>query len=310
MVSTKLVPWLKNFNEIVIPNLIKNKFKPTCVNAREGLANLTKELVTNIPDVTQILDGIVEAKEYNVPVRIYNPNPKKELPIIIYYHGGGHMAGSVTVYDPICRKLANKTNHIVISVEYRLAPENPYPAGIIDSYNVVKNIWKVLDLNKIRYKKELSLVGDSGGAANVASVTMKAQFDLEVKIKNQVLIYPSIDYTMGFPSMKENSVGYLLHKSKIEWYFDNYFQNNEDRKKASPLYMEFSSEVSRTLVFTTMFDPLRDEGREYVKQLKNVDVEVEHYEFPDMIHTFLMMEDLVEEECETVYQKINLFLNT
>ena len=311
IVSPKLVPWLKEFNEVTVPNLILNKFKPTPTNAREGLANLTTDLTTVNVSINERYDDIVETDGYNVPVRIYIPKtkPNEKLPVIIYYHGGGHMGGSITVYEPVCRRLANATNHIVVSVEYRLTPENPYPAGVVDSYNVVKNIWKTLDAREINYKKELSIAGDSAGAANSATVSMKAQFDSEVEIKNQILIYPSLDYTMSFPSIEENAVGFLLQKSKVEWYYNCYFQNGESRKEASPVFGEFTSKLPRTLVLTAGLDPLRDEGREYVRKLKEANIDVEHYEFSDMIHTFLMMEDLVQEECALAYEKINLFLN-
>ena len=304
-----LEKWLKTFNEVTLPTVIKAGFKPTPVNAREGLANLTKGLVTNIPEVPQILDDIICTDDYDVPVRIYNPNPIKKLPVVMFIHGGGHMAGNVTVYDPICRKLALATDHIIVSIEYRLAPENPYPAGVTDAYNAAKNIWSVLDSRKLNYDKKLSVIGDSGGGAFTASVAMQAQFDNEVEIKKQVLIYPSLDYTLKFPSTDENGIGYLLHKSKIEWYFDNYFQNNEDRRQASPLWNKITENIPETLIFTADFDPLRDEGFEYVGKLKDANVYVEHFNMDGMIHTFLMMEDLVKNECGFVYRKISDFLN-
>jgi acetyl esterase len=305
----KLEKWLKTFNEVTLPAVIKAGFKPTPVNAREGLANLTRGLVTDIPEVLQILDDIIYIDDYDVPVRIYNPDPAKKLPVAVFIHGGGHMAGSVTVYDPICRKLALASGHIIVSVEYRLAPENSYPAGVNDVYNAVKNIWSVLDSRKQNYIKELAVIGDSGGGAFAATVAMRAQFDDEVDIKKQVLIYPSLDYTLSFPSADENGTGYVLHKSKIEWYFDNYFQKNEDRRKASPLWNEITSNISETLIFTVEYDPLRDEGLEYAKKLKEANVRFEHFHMDGMIHAFLMMEDLVKDECEFVYKKISRFLN-
>lgn len=307
-VSPKLKPWLDNLNNVIVPALLENGFKPSPINAREGLANLTKGLVTDIPDVARITDEIVINDEYNVPVRLYNPAPEKALPLIIYYHGGGHMAGSVTVYDPICRKLANATQHIVVSVEYRLAPECRYPAGINDAYAVVQKIHSTLDAAGIKYQPNLSLVGDSGGGAIVASVSEKAQFDDQVRIEKQVLIYPSVDYTMDSHSMEQNAEGYLLQKGKIGWYFDHYFTKSDDRIKASPLHGKFTSDLPSTLVFTAEFCPLRDEGIQYVQNVLEAGVQAERIHYSDMIHTFINMEDLVPEECESVYRSIAEFL--
>lgn len=309
MIRKELQAWLDEFNNVTVPALLAAGFKPTPTNAREGLAGITSSLITDIPAVAQIYDDIVYAQEYNVPVRIYNPAPEETLPVLIYYHGGGHMSGSVTVYDPICRKIATKTKHIVVAPEYRLAPENPYPAGVHDAFNTAKYVWSVLDGRKIKYKKQLSLVGDSGGGALVATVSMRAQFDGNMKIKSQSMIYPSLDYTMQSQSMKDNGVGYLLAASKIAWYFDNYFQHAENRKAVSPLYWEFGPNLPRTQIFTAQYCPLLDEGLLYVKKAKAAGICTEHYHFDNMIHTFMNMENLCREEVELVYAKMNEFLN-
>ncbi|WP_351089503.1 alpha/beta hydrolase [Shewanella sp. S1-49-MNA-CIBAN-0167] len=308
-VSDKLQPWLDNFNK-QMAILVEEGFKPTATNAREGLANLTRGLITDIPEIAWIGDDLVLNEQYNVPVRIYHPIPNKVLPVIVYLHGGGHMAGSVTVYDPICRKLAKATGHIVVSVDYRLAPEFRYPEGLNDAYTVVKNIWSTLDRRKVNYLRQLSVVGDSGGGALVASVCAKAQFDSQVTIDGQIMIYPSLDYTMQSKSIEQNSEGYLLQKNKICWYFDNYFNIGDDRKKASPLFGEFTNNLPATLVFTTEFCPLRDEGILYIQKVRETGVATQLIHFPDMIHTFMNMEDLVKSECEFVYRSIAEFLES
>lgn len=310
MLKKELVNWLDTFNNVTVPNLIAKGFKPTPVNAREGLANLTKGLISNIPEIATIFDDYICNADYNVPVRIYNPNPSEKLPVLIYFHGGGHMAGSVTVYDPICKKLAIKTNHIVVSVEYRLSPENPYPCGLVDAYNSIKYIYNTLDSRNINYIRSLKIGGDSGGGAIVASVAMLAQFDDTVVIDKMFMIYPSLDYTMSFPSIVSNGKGYLLESGKILWYFNNYFAHDEDRRKASPIFNEITENIPPTLIFTASYCPLRDEGVEYVSKLKDAKVNVLHFNLDNMIHTFMNMEDLCQEECNFVYEKINLFLNS
>ena len=303
----KLVPWLHAFNATV-DKLVAAGFKANPTNAREGLANLTKAFVTKIPDIAWMQDDYVAAPGYDVPVRIYHPAPDKALPVLIYFHGGGHMAGSVTVYDPICRKLALASQHIVVSVEYRLAPECPYPAGLTDACNVVKYIWKTLAERKLNYERTLAVGGDSGGGALAASVSGLAQFDASLSIKRQFLVYPSVDYTLNTPSIQENSVGYLLQTGKIIWYFDSYFSRGEDRKAASPLFWDFTPKMPETLVVTAEFCPLRDEGARYAAKLHAAGVKVEHIHLDDMIHTFMNLEDLVPERCAKVYDDIGRFL--
>ena len=289
--------------------LLETGFKKTPTNTREGLANLTLLLVTDSPKISWVQDDLVNAPDYAIPVRIYHPTPDASLPVLIYYHGGGHMAGSVTVYDPICRKIAHATQHIVVSVDYRLAPECPYPSGVNDAYNVVKNIWATLDGRGLKYQRHLSIAGDSAGGALCATVAHLSQHDTEIDIRRQAMIYPSLDYTLTSYSTEENAEGYLLVKEKIKWYFDNYFQKGEDRKNASPLYMEFTNQLPETLVITAEFCPLRDEGIAYVEKVKSTGLYVEHLHFDNMIHAFLNLESLVKDECETVYRKIGEFLN-
>jgi acetyl esterase len=308
-VSRKLQQWLENYNQLV-KELLDNGFKQTPTNARDGLARLTLGLVTKWPEIPWVQDDLVDAPDFSVPVRIYHPAPDSHLPVLIYYHGGGHMAGNVTVYDPICRKIALSSQHIVVSLDYRLAPECPYPAGVNDAYNVAKHIWTTLDGRGLLYQRQLAIVGDSGGGALCATVAHMAQHDAGINIRRQALIYPGLDYTMNSGSMEENGTGYLLEKKKISWFFNNYFQHGENRREASPLYMDFTDKLPQTLMITAEFCPLRDEGYAYMEKLKSTNVQVEHLYFNDMIHAFINLENLVQEECAAVYRKIGDFLNS
>ena len=306
-VSPKLAPWLETVNKQTAA-LVAAGFVFTPTNAREGLANLTRAFVTDIPPVAWIADTLVPAPGYRVPVRIYHPAPEKALPVLVYFHGGGHMAGSVSVYEPICRKLALATQHIVVSADYRLAPECPYPAGLEDAYATAKYVWGALDARKVNYTRRLSLAGDSGGGALVAGVIGKSQFDASLPIHKTAMIYPGLDYTMQQPSMVENAVGYLLQTGKIEWYYNEYLQHAENRRDISPLYGKFSSNMPETLVISAEFCPLRDENHLYVEKMKAAGAKATLVHFDDMIHTFMNLEDMVKEECQKVYTLIGDFL--
>ena len=285
-------------------------FKLNQTNVRESLANLTLANMIDFDRQLFALDDVVMNGRYPVPIRIYNPMPTASLPVAIFIHGGGHMAGSITVYDGIVRKLSSVIGHIVVSVDYRLAPEFAYPTGIEDCKAVVRGVFKVLEDRNIAYKnKDLSLIGDSAGGAICSSIAMDPEFVARERIKKQVLIYPSVDYTLNSPSLVQYGNGYLLEKNKIEWYFNNYFQNNEDRRTASPVYSEFYVGMPKTLVIVASHDPLIDEGIAYYHNVSNAGVHAELFKVNGVIHAFLMLEELCKEECDTTYQEINQFLS-
>lgn len=303
-----LAVWLEAYNR-ELAELVAKSYKATPIGAREALANLTRQMVTSGPDIAWINDDLVPGRDFTVPVRIYHPNPQRALPVLAFFHGGGHMVGSVSVYDPICRRLAAASQHVVVAADYRLAPESPYPAGLQDAAVVAKGLWQALDARGLPYARELSLAGDSAGGALTSSLSALGQYDASLRIKRQVLIYPSVDYTLSQPSVDENGEGYLLTKARVAWYFDNYFQHAENRLQASPLHGEFSRKLPSTLLVSAGFDPLRDEAFLYADKLRAAEVEVEHLHLEGMVHAFLNLEAIVPEVCREVYQRIGAFLN-
>ncbi|AQQ69026.1 carboxylesterase [Microbulbifer agarilyticus] len=303
--NPKLAEWLVAVNAQVA-QVKAAGFEPTPVNARESLANLTAGFVTAGPDM-KVSDTVVTGGEYAVPVRIYQPEGAIDGAAVIYCHGGGHMAGSVTVYDPICRRIADTSKRTVISLEYRLAPENPYPAALNDLISVVRHLGTALDRKGVVHNGRWILMGDSGGGALCASASRLLQHQPNT-IDAQVLIYPSLDYTMQTPSIEENGRGYLLEKEKILWYFNNYLQGAENPHSVSPLHGEFTKNMPATLVVTAEFCALRDEGVEYVNKVRAGGANAELLHFDDMIHAFLNVESLVPEACERVYRHVAEYL--
>ncbi|MDR0827706.1 MAG: alpha/beta hydrolase [Desulfovibrio sp.] len=327
-----LVRWLRDFY-VNVEKALAAGFIATPTNAREFLAGLTRRHVAFIPDVASVLDdlapggafrhhpskprkprwpvpdALAPGDDFQVPLRIYHPDPGKDLPVLLYFHGGGHMCGSVTVYDPICRRLALAAKHIVVAADYRLAPENPWPAGVNDALSVARSVWSVLERRRLNFQKELSIAGDSAGGALCATLSDLARFEPGLTIKRQALIYPSLDYTLSLPSVEENAKGYLLEKEKIEWYFNNYLPAGTDREKVSPLFGEFTDELPETLVLTAEYCPLRDEGSAYHKKLVAAGVRSELVNFADMIHTYICMEDIVPDACRKTYALLDVFLN-
>lgn len=305
--NAQLADWLEKLNRLTAQQRAMGS-SPTPIGAREGLASMTATLVTERPWVPRVLDALVPSDEYDVPVRIYDPSPEVSKPVCVYIHGGGHAAGSVTVYDAICRKLAVASGHLVVSVEYRLAPECPYPNGLDDCMNVVRNIWSTLEDKACRVQRRLAVAGDSGGGALTATLSALLQHEAHNPIERQILIYPNLDYTLSQPSIERLAEGYLLEKSRIHWYYDQYFQRDEDRAAASPMFMPITANLPRTMIVTAGFCPLQDEAVAYLNKLDQADVPHAHLHFPDMLHAFLNMEDLAPDACEQVYQSIAEFL--
>jgi len=278
------------------------------LSSRAGLAALTKANVSTSEPMAAIINTEVDTGERRIPVRIYRPALTGEQKVVVFIHGGGHLSGSVEVYDPVARHLAMATGNIVVSVDYRLAPENPYPAGLSDAKAVIENVWSLLDSQHIPYTRQLTLIGDSGGGA--FSATLAAYFSREQPgfIHRLVLIYPSLDYTLNWPSVQENGTGKLLDESKIRWYFQQYFRNEEDRKQTSPLYLPLSQDFPPTLVVSGGLDPLRDENFAFVARLQAEGIPVQHVHFPGMTHAYLMLEDKVPQEAKATYLAIGDFV--
>lgn len=285
-------------------------YRHTATNAREAMEAMTRRYVTRIPHVPMIRDELVPGHEYLVPVRLYLPAPGEERPVALFAHGGGHVGGSVSVYDAIARKLALASGWTIASVEYRLAPECPYPSALKDLMACIKGIFDVLRRAEppIPFAPRLALIGDSGGGALCASAAHLAQYDPDVCLERQVLIYPSLDYSLSQPSVLENGEGLLLERARILWYFDCYLRQAENRRAVSPLFMDLSPGYPRTLVATAEFCPLRDEGLAYVERLRGAGIACEHLGFPGQIHAFLNLEDLDPETCADLYRRIGDFL--
>lgn len=303
-----LAPQLEGFVEQVnqaIAQAKKEGVVATPAMAREKLAALGA-LVSQVPEIAYRQHKAIASSTHDIPVIVYSPNPSEALPVLIYYHGGGHMCGSAELYDPMCRKMALAANCVVVSVDYRLAPEAPFPAGIDDAQCVLQNVVSVLD--DIAHTPTLMIGGDSAGGAICTSLTARRVNNPALSFSKQILIYPSVDYTMSLPSIEENGEGYFLEKARINWYFDHYFANNEDRRQASPLHLPLPETVPETLVIVAGCDPLRDEGYAYAEKCRQAGAQVVIEDFDNMIHAFMNIEDLVPDECARLFKVIGKFI--
>lgn len=308
MLTKELQEWLEKYN-LLVAEMAANGFQPSPKTARDGFLSLTNGLVTQRPDIAQVVDDFVENGDYRIPVRIYNPSPDQPLPLLVYLHGGGHMAGSVEVYDPIYKKIALAAGRIILAPDYRLAPEYPYPAGINDAVCVLENVDNLFSKHKIKYTGRFALGGDSAGGAMSSTIAQRFQDSEVVDIEKLVLIYPSLDYTLSLDSVNNLGQGYFLEKKRIEWYFSQYFQNSEDLRSVSPLFMKITENFPSTFIGVAEFCPLRDEGLKFAELVKRCGVSAVVKDYPGVLHAFLNMEDLAVESCEKLYHDIADFLS-
>jgi acetyl esterase/lipase len=305
--TSLLQQWLEQYNETLAHWQAQgNTFTPALV--RDSLARMTRTHVTDIPELSLVIDDTVDNDGHPVPVRIFHPDHYSALEVVIFLHGGGHMAGSIEVYDPICRKIALSAQRIVVAVGYRLAPEYPFPIGIEDGAAVLDTCSAMLDRLGLNHLPGIALAGDSAGGAMSATLAHRYQTDRKQKIDKLVLIYPSLDYSLRCPSTDLFGIGYLLEKDKIQWYFDHYFSNDEERNDASPIDMEITDNFPETMVITAGFCPLRDEGIAYVNRLKKHAIATRHIDFKEAVHAFLNLENLVPDICRSCYQDVGAFL--
>ncbi len=308
IVSLKLKDFLTQVNQS-IADAKQNNVLLTPMLLRENLNKLSA-FMSKSHFVEYVTDKKLELENRIIPVRIYSPDPNTALPVMIHFHGGGHVCGSIELYDPICRHLASIAQCVVISVDYRLAPEHPYPAGINDCEYALIHYAQLL--GDVKHQDSVTIIGDSAGGAICTTLSMNSLSNPAIKIDKQILIYPSVDYTMSQPSVSSNGTGFLIEQSRIKWYFKQYFQkdsqNDQLLKRASPLFGKMSSKLPETLIFTAGCDPLRDEGDVYAHTLKDYGVTVEHHDYQNMIHAYMLLHDLVEDECLETYHNIAKFM--
>ena len=252
------------------------------VEASRHLANL------KAIDPMKIFYKTIDYKIYNgdhqIPVRIFLPGEKMEddLPALLFFHGGGWVTESIDNYERICARLASATNHIVVSVEYRLAPEYPFPTGFYDCYMAAKAMFTnrfILNTDP----DKITLIGDSAGGNLAAAVSLMARDQGEFLPKRQILIYPAVNNDYG--------TEYLLTAGKMRDYINFYASAEEDKrsKYLAPLMETDYSNQPDTLILTAECDPLRDEGEEYGRRLKEAGNQVEIHRIQDALHGFFAL---------------------
>jgi acetyl esterase len=228
-----------------------------------------------------------------VPVRAYRPKGagKDEiLPALVYFHGGGWVIGDLDTHDVVCRTFANGARCAVFSVEYRKAPESPFPAAVDDCFSALSFIFSSSSSLKIN-SKQIAVAGDSAGGNLATVMALMARDAGGPAISFQVLIYPGCDQRMAHPSIKRNGEGYLLTEKSMLYFRSHYLPNPKDWLdwRASPLLAKSLAKLPPAFVLTAGFDPLLDEGKEYAERMQKEGVQVEYKNYADMVHGFITM---------------------
>jgi len=235
-----------------------------------------------------------------IPARIYTPKTLRKTnglaPCLVFFHGGGWVIGDLDSHDVVCRQLAHAGELIVISVDYRLAPEHKFPAAVDDAISATQ--WVAANANGLGIDAaRLTVGGDSAGGNLAAVVALAARDGDGPKLAGQVLIYPATDFAMKHPSHREPETSVLLTHSVIKWFCNHYLGGpaDVDTWKASPARATTLAGLPPAYVLTAGADPLRDEGDEYAERLKQAGVPVTYKHFPGQFHGFFTMGKLLNQ---------------
>jgi acetyl esterase len=252
--------------------------------------------------VAKVLDRTLPGPGGAIPVRIYDPRggdgnapAAGSAPALLYYHGGGFVAGNLDSHDVLTRALANRAQCVVIAVDYRLAPEHRYPAAMDDAWAALQ--WVAvhaveLDVDATR----LAVGGDSAGGLLAALVAQRARAS-GVSLRLQLLLYPNTDATMSRPSWQTfGTPAFVVDRHEMKERYDAWLPDDIDRASpdVSPLFAHDLTGLAATMIVTADHDPLCDEGNEYAAKLRAAKVEVEHVCWPGMIHGFASMAGVLD----------------
>ena len=251
------------------------------------------------PELASVEPLAIPSPTGSIPARIYTPVRPRQAnglaPCLVFYHGGGWVIGDLDSHDVVCRKLANEGELIVISVDYRLAPEHKFPAAVDDAIEAAK--WIAANAKQLGIDASRLMVGgDSAGGNLAAVVAISARAGNGPDIAGQLLIYPATDFAMTHPSHSEPETSILLTHSVIKWFRDHYLGDADINDwRASPARATTLAGLPPAYVLTAGADPLRDEGDEYARRLKEAGVAVTHRTFAGQFHGFFTMGKLLQQ---------------
>jgi acetyl esterase len=305
-----LDPQIATLLEFLAAAAAKPMSQGTPEEARQGFRTLTVDLrdPAAVPEVASVEDITVPGGAGDVPARVYRPQADGALPTIVFLHGGGFVIGDLDTHDLTVRTIANECAAVVVSVDYRLAPEHPWPAAVDDALAATR--WAADNLADLGGDDRLAVAGDSAGG-NLSAVVAQSLRDEGRPLAGQLLIYPATDLGGDYPSHTENAEGYFLDADTMLWFQQQYAGHGADLAdpRISPLHGKLAG-LAPAVVVVAEFDPLRDDGLAYAAALEAAGVPVEVRAFPGLIHGFVDMgrhsaaaQQAIEETCR-MFRKV------
>ena len=240
--------------------------------------------------VAKVENRTIPGPAGEIPVRVYTPAGSRPFPGLVFFHGGGFVMCSLDSHDGQCRSLANAAGCVVVSVDYRLAPEHPYPAAPEDCY--AATLWVARNGSELGIDTaRLAIGGDSAGGNLTAVTALRARDRGGPRLRFQLLVYPVTDFAFETPSYRENGEGFFLTEGMMRWFWGHYLDAPDRGAEpyASPLRAADLSGLPPGLCITAEYDPLRDEGEAYAVRLREAGVDVRTSRYDGMFHGFFGM---------------------
>jgi acetyl esterase len=247
-------------------------------------------------DVLRVDDRLVPGADHDIPVRVYTPEEAVggDAPLLLWIHGGGWVLGDLDTADATARALANRSGAVVVSVDYRLAPEHRAPTALEDCLAALT--WSVENAELLGVDAtHVAVGGDSAGGNLSAVLCQRVRDEFGPEIDFQLLVYPVVDCTLSHPSVDENAEGYFLTKDTMAWFVGHYLDEADPKDPTvSPLHCANLAGLPPALVITAEYDPLRDEGEAYAAALTDAGVQVEAIRYDGQIHGFVGMASILD----------------
>jgi acetyl esterase len=246
--------------------------------------------------VARVENRTIPGPAGEIPIRIYGPDESGPLPVLVWFHGGGWVIGSLDTADGLCREIVDSAGCMVVSVDYRLAPEHRFPAGVDDSYAAAR--WVSEHATEIGADPSKVAVGGDSAGGHLAAVTAMTARDLGAPpLVFQLLVYPALEHEFSRPSMIENAEGYMLTADGMRWFYRHTLNDPSegDDPRVSPIRAESLADLPPAFVITAEFDPLRDQGLAYADALAAAGVTVTSTTYDGVFHGFFSMSAMIDQ---------------
>jgi acetyl esterase len=299
-----LHPIIKDFQDMLAKNPIKPPWESTPAEVRESAASKWKVEYLGVADeVAKIEYRFISGPTAELLIKIYTPEGVGPFPAVVFFHGGGWVAGNIEINGVQHQQIAHSARVVVVAVNYQKAPEHKFPIPFDDCYATLE--WVVKNAESLNINSdEIGVAGDSAGGNLAAAVALKARDVKGPKLAFQILIYPAVDYKFDYPSMMDNATGYSLTTQGMKWYWDQYMATVADLENPyfRPMAAKSLENLPPTLVLTAELDPLRDEGEIFAKRLRDAGVVSQLKRYDGLVHGFVLMQGFLPEAREAIHE--------